>query len=119
MDEKKLNEAKEAAEKKAAELSAELGVKVHPMVFYVEADKEPVVGYVKEPSRQVKLAVMDKYAAGFYSACSQALDVLLLKDHSDKRISSERAEDDSYFMGAVYAISELISFAVNRADKKK
>lgn len=114
-----LKAAKDAAAARAEALSNELKVKVHPLVFFVEKDGVPVVGYVKEPSRAVKLAVMDKYASGFYSACSQALDVILLKEESDPRISSERPEDDAYYMGAVYAISELISFAVNNADKKK
>lgn len=118
MDEK-LKAAKEAAAARAQALSEELNAKVHPLVFHVEADADPVVGYIKEPSRAVKLAVMDKYAMGFYSACSQALDAIILKDHSDPRITSERAEDDLYYMGAVYAVSEMISFAANHVDKKK
>jgi hypothetical protein len=118
MDEK-LKAANEAANQKAAQLSEDLKVKVHPLIFFVEKDKEPVIGFVKEPSRAVKLAVMDKYATGFYSACSQALDATLLKEHSDPRISSERSEDDNYYMGAVYAVSEMISFAANQVDKKK
>lgn len=117
--EEKLRAAQEVAKEKALQLSEELKTKVHPLIFFVEKDKEPVVGYVKEPNRAVKLAVMDKYASGFYSACSQALDAILLKEHSDPRISSERSEDDMYYMGAVYAVSEMIQFAGNQVDKKK
>ena len=117
--EEKLKAAQETAKEKALQLSEELKTKVHPLIFFVEKDKEPVMGYVKEPNRAVKLAVMDKYASGFYSACSQALDAILLKEHSDPRISSERAEDDMYYMGAVYAVSEMIQFAGNQVDKKK
>lgn len=117
--EDKLKAAKVAASEKAVQLSEELKVKVHPLIFFVEKDKEPVVGFVKEPNRAVKLAVMDKYATGFYSACSQALEAILLKEHSDPRISSERSEDDLYYMGAVYAVSEMIQFAGNQVDKKK
>jgi hypothetical protein len=117
--EEKLRAAQEVAKEKALQLSEELKTKVHPLIFFVEKDKEPVVGYVKEPNRSVKLAVMDKYASGFYSACSQALDSILLKEHSDPRISSERSEDDMYYMGAVYAVSEMIQFAGNQVDKKK
>lgn len=119
MDELKLKAAKETAESKAKVLSEELGVKVHPLVFFTKESEDPVIGFVKEPNRAVKLAVMDKYATGFYSACSQALDAILLKEHSDPRISSERTEDDNYYMGAVYAVSELIQFAANQVDKKK
>ena len=118
MDEK-LKAAKLAANEKAVQLSEELKTKVHTLIFFVEKEKEPVVGFVKEPNRAVKLAVMDKYASGFYSACSQALDAILLKEHSDARISSEKPEDDLYYMGAVYAVSELIQFAGNQVDKKK
>lgn len=116
----KLKTAQEVANKKAQELAEELKVKVHPLIFLVkEQGEEPVVGYVKEPSRAVKLAVMDKYNSGFYSACSQALDAIILKEHSDPRITSERSEDDLYYMGAVYAVSEMIQFAGNQVDKKK
>jgi hypothetical protein len=104
--EEKLRAAQEVAKEKALQLSEELKTKVHPLIFFVEKDKEPVVGYVKEPNRSVKLAVMDKYA-------------ILLKEHSDPRISSERSEDDMYYMGAVYAVSEMIQFAGNQVDKKK
>jgi hypothetical protein len=114
-----LKAAKLEAEARAQALSDELKVKVHPMVFSVGTDSAPVVGFIKEPSRAVKLAVMDKYAMGFYSACSQALDAIILKDHSDPRITSERPEDDLYYMGAVYAVSEMIQFAANHVDKKK
>jgi len=114
-----LKAAQLEAAARAQALSDELKIKVHPLVFFVQEDGEPVVGFVKEPSRAVKLAVMDKYSSGFYSACSQALDVILLKEYSDPRISSERAEDDKYYMGAVYAVSEMINFAVNQAEKKK
>jgi hypothetical protein len=115
----KLKAAKDAAALKAQSLTDELKTKVHPLVFSVETDADPVVGFIKEPSRAVKLAVMDKYAMGFYSACSQALDAIILKEHSDPRITSERSEDDLYYMGAVYAVSEMIQFAANHVDKKK
>lgn len=114
-----LKAAQDTASTKAQALSEELKVKVHPIVFYVEKDKEPVIGFFREPNRMVKLAVMDKYATGFYSACAQALEACLIKEHSDPRISSERPEDDNYYMGAVMAISEKIEFAANQVDKKK
>lgn len=119
MDQEKLEAAKKSAIEKAKELSEEQKTKVHPLVFFVEGDTDPVVGFVKEPNRSVKLAVMDKFNMGFYSACGQALDVCILKDHSDPRIYSERQEDDNYYFGAVNVLSELIQFAANQVDKKK
>lgn len=118
--EKQLEAAKQAAKEKAQQLSEQLGVKVHPLVFVVEADGgEPVTGFLKEPPRAVKLAIMDKYNQGFYSACDQALDVVLLKEESDPRISSEKSEHDVYRMGAVTYLSEMIQYAANQVDKKK
>lgn len=116
--EKQLKDAQDAAKQMAEKLSAEMNTKVIPLVFRVEEDKEPVVGYIKEPNRMVKLAVMDKYASGFYSACAQVLPTILIKEHSDPRLSSELSKDDLYFMGAVYAVSELIQFASNQVGKK-
>lgn len=116
----KLKAAQVEAAAKAQALSEELKTKVHPLVFIVEKeDNDPVVGYVKEPNRMVKLAVMDKFTSGFYSACAQAMETILIKEHSDPRISSERPEDDNYYMGAVMAVSEMIQFAANQVDKKK
>ncbi len=117
--ENKLQAAKQAAEQKAIELSQQLGTKVHPLVFTAADEDEPVVGFVKEPSRAVKLAVMDKTLVGMYSASAEMLDVIILKEHSDARITSERPEDDKYYLGATMAAYELIKLAVNQIDKKK
>lgn len=117
--ENKLQAAKEAAEQKAVELSQQLGAKVHPLVFTASEEDEPVVGFVKEPSRAVKLAVLDKTLVGMYSAAAEMLDVIILKEHSDPRITSEKPEHDKYYLGATMAAYELIKLAVNQVDKKK
>lgn len=117
--EEKLKAAKEMAAQKAVELSETMGIKVHALVFLASEEEEPVIGYVKEPSRAVKLAVMDKSLVGMYSAASEMLDVILLKEHSDPRISSERSEDDKYYLGATMAAYELVKVSINQADKKK
>jgi hypothetical protein len=74
---------------------------------------------VKEPSRAVKIAVMDKSLVGMYSASEQMLEVILIKEESDPRISSERSEDDKYYLGAVMEAYNLVKVAINQADKKK
>lgn len=117
--EEKLKAAKEAAEQKAVELSQQLNTKVHPLVFMASGEEDPVIGFVKEPNRQVKLAVLDKTLVGMYSAAAEMLDVIILKEHSDPRITSENPEHDKYYLGATMAAYELIKLAVNQIDKKK
>lgn len=116
--EEKIAAAKADAEQKAQALSEELKAKVHPLVFTTPQDETPVVGFIREPNRTIKLAVMDKFHTGFYSACDQALQACLLKEHSDPRIFSERQEDDVYYLGAVNELSEMIQYAVNHEKKR-
>jgi len=115
----KLEEVKKAAQVRADELTQSMGVKVHPIVFMTEEEDNPVVGYVKEPSRAVKIAVMDKSLVGMYSAANEMLDVVLLKEHSDPRIYSEKTEHDKFNLGATMAVYDLVQVSVNVADKKK
>jgi len=109
---------KEEAQIKADELSASMNVKVHPIVFQEDADADLIVGYIKEPSRMVKLAVLDKSVMGGFSAAAEMLDSVLLKEHSDPRIYSERSEDDKIYLGAVMAAYDLVKFSVNTLKKK-
>jgi hypothetical protein len=115
-----LEEAKATAAAKAKELSEQMNIRVHPLVFITDSKPaEVVVGYIKEPSRAVKIAVMDKSLVGMYSAASEALEGVLLKEHSDPRMLSERPEDDSVYLGAVLELYNLIKVSMNMADKKK
>lgn len=106
------------AQIKADELSLSLGVKVHPIVFKESEDSPEIVGFMKEPSRMVKLAVLDKSVMGGFSAAAEMLESVLLKEHSDPRIYSERTEDDKIYLGAVMAAYDLVKFSVNTAKKK-
>lgn len=115
----KLEEVKKAAQVRADELTQSMGIKVHPLVFMTQDESEPVVGFVKEPSRAVKLAVLDKAMIGGFSAANQMLDVILLKEHSDSRIYSESPEHDKFNLGATNAAYELVNLSVNMIDKKK
>ena len=119
MDEKKLKEANETADKKAAELSAELGVKVHPIVFQDSETSDCVVGYLKEPNRMVKLAVMDKQLAGMFSAAAEMYELILVKEHSDPRLWSENPEHDKFYLGGVRAAQDLIKMSINQSAAKK
>jgi len=110
-------EAKKNAGEKAEMLSHQLNTKVHALVFKDEDDNF-ITGYIKEPSRQVKLAVLDKSVMGGFSAASEMLDAILLKEHSDPRLGSERPEDDKIYLGAVMAAYDLVKFNVNMFKKK-
>jgi hypothetical protein len=108
----------EMADIKAAELTEQLGVKVHPLVFKDEATGQDIIGFIKEPSRQVKYAVLDKSMQGAFSAASEMLEAILIKEHSDPRIYSERAEDDQFNLGASMAAFQLVKLSANVAKKK-
>lgn len=109
---------KEEAQIKADELTTSLGIKVHAIVFQESQDSTEVVGFIKEPSRMLKLAVLDKSVMGSFSAASEMLESVLLKEHSDPRIYSERSEDDKIYLGAVMAAYDLVKFSVNTLKKK-
>lgn len=109
---------KDEAIAKAAELSIQMNVKVHPIVFQEAPDSPEIVGFIKEPSRMLKLAVLDKSVMGSFSAAGEMLESVLLKEHSDPRIYSERSEDDKIYLGAVMAAYDLVKFSVNTLKKK-
>lgn len=109
---------KEEAEIKAQELSVSMGVKVHAIVFQENEGSPEIVGFIKEPSRMVKLAVLDKSVMGGFSAASEMLESVLIKEHSDPRIYSEKSEDDKIYLGAVMAAYDLVKFSVNMLKKK-
>lgn len=115
--EEKKATSKEVIEAKCVELAEKLGVhRVIPIVF-VE-DGEEIIGYMKEPSRQAKIAVMDKSVMGAYSAADEIMSSVIIKEHSDPRILSERPEHDKIYLGAVMAVYQEIKFAVNTIKKK-
>lgn len=109
---------REEAQTKADELSVQLTVKVHPIVFQEDETGPLIIGFIKEPSRMVKLAVLDKSVMGGFSAAAEMLDTVLIKEHSDPRIYSERSEDDKIYLGAVMAAYDLVKFSVNTLKKK-
>lgn len=112
--------ALEAARQKAAEIGELLKTKVHPIVFKDPDTGKDIVGYLKEPSRLQKIAVMDKmYMSGAMSAASELYEVILLREYSDPRLYSENPEDDSVVLGGLQAASDLIKFLVNQFSSKK
>jgi hypothetical protein len=113
-----VEQANEAAAIKAAELSKSLNTLVHPIVFVINENEPPVVGFVREPSRASKMQVMDRAMQGVFTAASSVLDAYLIKEESDARISSFAPENDKYYLGAVQATQSLITIAVDLFKKK-
>lgn len=107
----------EQIEQKAAELSAQHGCTVHPLVFKI-GDDEEVIGYMKEPPRMVKLRVMDKGMTSPATAAAEVVEAYIIKECSDPRIWEEKPENDVYFLGATMEAYNMIGMAVNRFKKK-
>ncbi len=108
----------EEIQAKADELSTREGCKVHPLVFMTEDNIEKVVGFIKEPPRQVKLRVMDKGLTSPATAASEVVEAFLVKDASDPKIWDEKPENDKFYLGAVMEAYNMISMAVNQFKKK-
>src|ERR1017187_4088246 len=104
-------------EQKADDLTAQLKFKVHPIVL-AGPDDTKIIGFIKEPSRLQKMAVLDKADRGMISAGGELLDVVILKEHSDPRIYSERSEDDQYYIAAALAGFATIKIAAHTLKKK-
>ena len=103
---------------KADHLTAIHKVKVHPIVFREAIDSEPIVGYIKEPSRQAKLAVMDKSMVNPFSASQEIVDYFLIKEESDKRIWDENPDNDKYYIGACKVAFDMVTLSINQFKKK-
>lgn len=102
---------------KAEELSLKHGCKVHPILF-TDGDGGDVVGFIKEPTRIVKMRALDKSFVSPVSAASELLDVCLIKEDSDSRIYSESQEHDHIYIGAAMAAMDLVKMSVNQFKKK-
>ena len=105
----------EKYKKKADELGILHKCKVHPLVLLAANNSEEVIGYLKEPQRQVKSRLLDKIAAMEpISACSEVLEAYLIKEESDARI----LEDDKYFYAASLELYSTIQVAASVFKKK-
>lgn len=107
---------------KVQELEKREGVKVYPILFFDITDKElidPVIGYIKEPSRLAKIRILDKSVQmGDFAASSEFIDMCLIKNDSDPRIYSTSQAFDSYYLGACNEAQKIISISVSQYKKK-
>ena len=108
----------EQVQAKADELQIREGCQVHPLVFVDTDTDTQVIGFVKEPSRMVKLRVLDKGLISPVTAAAELLDAVLIKDVSDARIWDEKPENDKIYLGAVMACYETIQLSTNQFKKK-
>ena len=104
----------EEIQAKADELSKKLGVNVLPIVFVDEDTNEQIVGYIKEPTRIVKLRAMDKAMTSPMTASAELLESVLIRDQSDTRIDTV----DKYYMGATVEAFKTVEISVNSFKKK-
>lgn len=107
---------------RVAELSAQYKCKIHPVIFGLDDGKqsdERIVGYLKEPPRTAKVRAMDKAMNGVITAAEELVEVCLLKEESDWRMSSEAPEWDYVHMGLCLAANNLVKSAQNLGELKK
>lgn len=107
------------AKARAEVISKREGVKITPILFYLnEKFDDPIVGFLKPPSRIAKVKIMDKSSqVGSYSAAAETLEICLLKSDSDMRFLSESPEYDDIYMGAIIAAQSLINASINQIKK--
>lgn len=111
-----LEQIQEMAEKKAAELSGKLNVKVTELIF--EQDNEFIVGYLKQPNRLTVRAAydrMEKY--GKMDAGDILLEACLIRDESDRRILDPNPKYDSIYNWACLEAFRLIEFNISLSKK--
>jgi len=102
-------------EQKAAELSQELNIKVHPLMFIEQGTDEVVQGYLREPDRVTKTRYLDRAVTSLASAAGELLEVCLIKEHSDERIM----KNDNHYFGACAFVNQLVQASQNQIAKKK
>lgn len=123
---------------KADQLSDKYKTKVYPLVVTVpkislsvmatngseplkeETGEEKIVGYIKEPSRQAKMAALDKTAieGSITLGGEMILNACLIKEESDPRIFSTASEYDAIYIGACMQCNKLVQ-AYSAELKKK
>lgn len=108
----------EEIQQKADELSKQYNCKVHPLVFKAEDETEEIIGYLKEPQRQVKTSLMDRAMTQPVTACAEILEAYIIKEHSDSRIYDGVSENDKYYHGAVLEIYNMVKVSTNQFKKK-
>lgn len=117
-----LEKFEQALKDKAAELSkANSGKNVVPVWYLDPTDPEnarPIVGFLMEPNRATKGAIMDTLRQSQSRAESAALQASVMKDHSDPRLTSTLSIYDGVAFAAGREALGLIKIAIDQFKKK-
>jgi hypothetical protein len=111
-----LETATKEAEQKAVELTSKYGETVHAHVIVTDK-QEPIVGYFKQPNRQLKMYALDMAT----TSLSQANDTILrtcLVEESDNRILNESPENDAIYLTFNMYASTLVEMYKLNIQKK-
>jgi hypothetical protein len=101
-------------EQQAQDLSVKLNCQVLPIVFHDEETNQDIVGFIKEPSRVVKLRVMDKAMTSPVTAAAELFESVFIAEASDARFLTE----DKFFLGGTMEAFKTVEMAVNTFKKK-
>jgi len=116
LSEEELKEYKEKAEALAKQYNVS---KVNPIVMIDKETLRRVVAYVKEPSYDVKVRVMDKVQQiGLISAGEELRKACTLVKESDPLTYGESSECDKYKLCVVEECMSLINKSINQFKKK-
>jgi hypothetical protein len=109
-------------QEQAVSIGESLKCKVHPIVFKVQNEgvEEEVAGYIRNPDLATKLRLVDLINNGSaIVGSSNALESLLIRDYSDKRIVDKHIEEnEKFWIGACYAMLGMIDVAYPDLKKK-
>jgi hypothetical protein len=73
--------------------------KVSPIVF-IDANTSEENGFIKEPKQDGKIGdVWTKAFTASMTASAELFDAIILREESDPRFTSEKSEDDKYYLG--------------------
>lgn len=105
-------------DERVAELQKKHNCIIHPIVFQEDEESEQIIGYIKEPSRMLKARILDSAANGAVTSALQLFTSVLLKEDSDPRFSSDKAEDDDIVLGGALEAMNCIKIKTNQFVKK-
>lgn len=105
---------------KAKEISKLLGgSKVTPFAFEENEEHGQVIGFLREPNLPTKIRALDSMGTDkIFMTGSTLLDSLLIKEHSDPRITDGNPAHDTYYLGASAEALALVKAARNTLKKK-
>lgn len=108
--------------KRAAELKAEHnGAEIEPLLFLDPKDPtngQPIVGFLKEPNRATKAAIGDEILKSHFRGNMVALESCLMKDISDKRLTSTDRAYDAVIFAAGEKAAAFVRISIDLIKKK-